>query len=127
MKRAILAVLLALSACGADTDGAATSGTESGGSSGSCPNDLPASCPMAAPSYANDVAPILQNSCSPCHSSGGQAANKPLSDYADVYARRGAILYQLHACKMPPASAPQPTEEERAALLAWLVCGAPDN
>jgi len=92
-----------------------------------CPNDLPASCPADAPSYTNDVAPIISERCLVCHGPGGQASNKPLDSYDNVYARRSAVLNQLYACNMPPAGNPAPTEDERLTILNWLVCGAPNN
>lgn len=107
--------LLLIAACGGAED------------PGSCPNDLPASCPADAATYASGVAPIIAARCMPCHSPGGEAEERPLNDYADVYARRSAVLNQVHACKMPPAGAVAPTADERAALLGWLVCGAPNN
>jgi hypothetical protein len=97
------------------------------GSNGSCPNDLPASCASPAPSYQAKVAPIINLRCITCHSPGGQEASRPLQTYSQVYSERSAVLDQVYACNMPPVSAAQPTEQEREALLGWLVCGAPQN
>ena len=58
---------------------------------------------------------------------GGQEASRPFLTYSQVYSERSAMLNQVYACNMPPSSAAKPTEEERQALLAWLVCGAPQN
>jgi uncharacterized membrane protein len=44
-----------------------------------------------------------------------------------VHARRDEILVRVRSCLMPPADQPQPTDAERAALLAWLVCGAAND
>jgi len=99
----------------------------SGGDDASCPNDLPASCPPGAPGYAATIAPLIQARCATCHALGGQAADRPLDTYDDVFARRGAVLNQVYGCRMPPAGAPQLIDDERSALLAWLVCGAPDD
>ncbi len=93
----------------------------------SCPNDLPASCPATVPSYQSTVAPIINLRCVTCHSPGGQEASRPLQTYAEVYSERSAVLNQVYACNMPPGSAAKPTEQERQALLTWLVCGAPQN
>lgn len=91
-----------------------------------CPSDLPASCPASgAPSYQNDVAPILAARCVSCHSAGGIEANAPLDTYTAVYDRRGPVLDQVYACKMPQGTPLSPAE--RQALLTWLVCGAPNN
>ena len=94
---------------------------------GDCPNDLPKSCPSPAPSYQTTVGPIINLRCVTCHSPGGQEASRPLQTYSQVYSERSAVLNQVYACNMPPGSAAQPTEQERAALLGWLVCGAPQN
>jgi hypothetical protein len=93
-----------------------------------CPDDVPAACPANAPSYAKDVVPVIQSSCTPCHAAGGEEANRLLTDYADAFRQRGAVLDQIHSCKMPPSDATKPlTPAGRAILLAWLVCDAPNN
>jgi hypothetical protein len=101
-----------------------------GGSSGeSCPsNDLPSACPSNVPSYANDIAPILRSRCGPCHFPGGvEDSQHDYSTYAHVYAQRGTMLNQVYSCSMPPSGSPPPTADERAKLLAWFVCNAPNN
>lgn len=97
--------------------------------SASCPSDLPQSCPSAVPSYTNDVAPLIARTCFPCHTTGGSALPKhDFSTYAKVYAQRSAVLNQFYACSMPPADAGVTVAaEDRATLLAWLVCRAPNN
>ncbi|HEY2745102.1 MAG TPA: cytochrome c peroxidase [Polyangia bacterium] len=95
----------------------------------SCPDDLPSSCPATAPSYATDVAPIVANVCAAmCHAPGGIAQNRPLGDYQSLFNLSDAVLNQVSVCNMPPANAdPQLGEADRATLLAWIVCGAPNN
>ena len=95
-------------------------------STGGCPNDLPKSCPSAVPSYAQTIAPVLTAKCVFCHQPGGPSVHY-LQTYSEVYALRGSVLDQVYACKMPQAGYPGLTSDERAALLAWLVCEAPDN
>ncbi|MEP7122242.1 MAG: hypothetical protein ABJE95_15080 [Byssovorax sp.] len=130
MRKSILLgpVVVMLAACG-ETSGStsSTGGTGGGGGGASCPNDLPASCPVPAPKWGADVAPVIEARCAVCHAMGGVAADKPLTTYAEVFSRRGAILNQVHACKMPQAGSTQLTAAERAALQGWLVCGAPDD
>ena len=82
---------------------------------------------MPMPSYQNDVAPIFANRCTACHSPTGQEPTRLLTDYADVFAQRSAVLTQVYGCLMPPAGAMAPSASERALLLDWLVCGAPNN
>ena len=93
----------------------------------SCPNDLPADCPSPPPSYAKDVAPVFKASCTTCHSPTGRAPNRLLTDYAHIQPEVGAILSQVHSCKMPPSAGPSLTAEGRQVLQTWLVCGSPDN
>jgi mono/diheme cytochrome c family protein len=109
----LLLVLASLSACAPAETGA-------------CPNDLPAGCPPDAPGYAATIAPLLAEHCVSCHGPGGVSAEKPLGTWADVSARKGAVLDQVYACKMPQPPATLPAEA-RAALLGWLVCGAPND
>ena len=97
------------------------------GGGGTCPAEQPASCPADVPSYTNDVAPILETSCVTCHSPTGVDPGKPLDTYAHVFDRRGEVLTQVNACRMPPEGEMAPSDDERAIILTWLVCGAPDN
>jgi uncharacterized membrane protein len=107
---------------------ACSSGAGEGAGAGACPRDLPEACPEPPPSFGADVQAIVARRCGACHAGGGvAAASHDLSTYAAIYRQRGAVLNQIYACRMPLAEAPQPTPDERAKLLAWLVCGAPDN
>jgi hypothetical protein len=91
-----------------------------------CPNDLPAACPSPQPSYSSQVAPVIQNYCLKCHSGAGPGIGD-FRTYPSVFANRQAILTQFYSCRMPPQGEPQPGSQERALLLGWLVCGAPNN
>ncbi len=97
-----------------------------GGSGADCPNDLPASCPSPIPSYSTQVAPIIQAHCLKCHSGAGPGIGD-FRTYPGVFNSRGQILTNFYSCKMPPQGEPPPTSQERALLLGWLVCQAPDN
>lgn len=121
-----MSAVAGMTGCGGGGAGGAGGGGGSGGEA-SCPNDLPESCPSPEPGYAADVAAIVAERCATCHSPGGQAASTLLTDYAQVYAKRTTVLTRVYACKMPPPGAPELTDEERAALLGWLVCGAKDD
>jgi mono/diheme cytochrome c family protein len=99
----------------------------SSSSPATCPNDLPASCAATPPSYARDVAPIVASKCVVCHGPGGVESNRDLSTYDHVHTLRSSVLNQVHACAMPPADGEALTAAERATLLGWLVCSAPDN
>jgi uncharacterized membrane protein len=102
-------------ACGQDKPGSMVEG---------CPNDVPRVCPSAAPTYRETVAPVLALRCGTCHTVGGIESARPFDTYDQVARQRTSILSQIHTCRMPPANQPQPTADERATILAWLVCGA---
>lgn len=94
----------------------------------SCPNDLPAACPSPPPSFADEVGAIIVSKCGPCHFEDGVAYPRhDFTTYDDVYRRRSAMLNQVYACTMPPPEDGALSARERQALLAWFVCGAPDN
>ena len=92
-----------------------------------CPNDLPPSCPDPAPTFSADAEPAIAAKCTGCHSPTGVESNRPFTNYGQIFGQRGSILNQVHACRMPPVDAPPLTAGERAALLGWLVCGAPND
>jgi hypothetical protein len=114
-------VLTLLIAGAAGCSGPATSGT--------CEIPEAPTCPDPAPSYASDVSPIFQTYCVRCHGPGGVEFNKPLTSWAEVKSRYGAVLQQVfYGCAMPPSTEPQLTDPAaRAALLGWLECMAPNN
>jgi uncharacterized membrane protein len=79
------------------------------------------------PSFASEIGPLISSRCAVCHTPGGQSADRLLTSYAQIFALRSSVLNQVYACKMPKAGAAPLSASERAALLAWLVCGAPMN
>jgi hypothetical protein len=99
----------------------------SGAEPDACPRDLPAACPAQVPSYATDVAPVIETHCVTCHGPNGPASMLDFRTYDKVFAKRTSILSQVYSCRMPPHGSPAPTPQERATLLDWLVCNAPDN
>jgi mono/diheme cytochrome c family protein len=107
--------------------GSATPGDGGDPDGPGCPNDLPASCPGTPPSYPTEIAPIITTRCASCHGPGGESANRDFTTYDGIFAERTTILTQVYSCRMPPAGAPAVAPSERAALLAWLVCGAPSQ
>ena len=118
---ALTCLCLALDACSPHSEAAPADAAPS------CPNDLPAACPSTVPSYAADVAFIFEVHCNSCHGTGGTAADRPLTDYAAIYRQRGSVLDQIYNCHMPPELERPLTAEQRAKVLAWLVCKAPNN
>jgi hypothetical protein len=94
-----------------------------------CPtNDVPKTCPSPAPSWSADVQPILAARCWSCHADGGVAVqDMDLGSYASVYGGRTTVLSQVYGCRMPPSGEPQLTPAERATVLGWFACGAPND
>jgi hypothetical protein len=70
---------------------------------------------------------IVEAGCVACHYPGNPYSQFVLSTYPDLYKNRGSALNQVYACLMPLADAAPLTPADRADLLTWLVCGAPDN
>jgi hypothetical protein len=103
-----------------------STGGSDGGAGGGCPNDAPKSCPAGAAGYKEAVAPILGTSCGSCHRPGGTSLIY-LQTYDEVFAQRASVLDQVYSCRMPPPDYPPLNPTERADLLGWLVCGAPND
>lgn len=123
MKRWLIFLALTAAAGVSAMTGCGSEG--SGG--GTCNVTTPASCPATTPSYATDVAPILQKYCTSCHSPTGVQASEPFDTHAGVAAHADHMKAEVGGCEMPPAGSIAPTDAERETILAWLVCGAPDN
>jgi hypothetical protein len=123
-----LALLAAAAACtgkGGGDGGSGDAGTEAGTM---CPNDLPDTCPTPTPSYTGSVSAIITSKCNGCHADGGVGqSTEDFSSYDRIHSRRGPILSQVFGCLMPPPDAGPLTATERAQLLGWLACEAPDN
>lgn len=101
---------------------------DAGGDAPTCPRDLPDACPSPPPSFKGEIAGIIARRCGACHTDGGVAQpTHDFSTYEKIAAQRSAMLNQVYGCRMPPADASAPDPAERAALLGWLVCRAPDN
>jgi uncharacterized membrane protein len=134
-----------MAACGSSSPGERETGdagavaSSDAGEDGStvCVNEAPTACHDAAPSYAANVVPIVQAHCYECHADAGidlSGSGIDLGSYEGIWHERGAVLTQLSECAMPPAMAadgmapPVPTTAvERATILGWVACGAPDN
>jgi len=80
---------------------------------------LPAPCPSIHVTAAQ-ARSLIDKYCVPCHSPSGSAGEE--ADFrgdAAVGARRANIAAKLRLRAMPPPTAPQPSETERAALRCW--------
>jgi hypothetical protein len=79
------------------------------------------------PSYRLEAAPIIDERCNLCHFPGNAQSEDVFTDHGDIFPQRQTVLTRIYSCVMPPEDAPPLTAAERATLLKWLVCGAPDN
>ncbi len=92
-----------------------------------CPDDIPSACALPAPSYVADVAPIVAQRCGSCHGLGGvEYPAVDLSTHAAFVRQQHSVLSVLATCRMPQAGSPQLQAAQRATLLNYLVCGAPE-
>jgi uncharacterized membrane protein len=97
-------------------------------------------CPSSsdAATAQNFGTAFMQTHCLSCHSqsaTGAARAGAPVGVDFDTLddVRRQRALIDTHAAvgpnasntEMPPASRPQPTQQEREKLGQWLACGAP--
>ncbi|WP_394833969.1 cytochrome c [Pendulispora rubella] len=114
-------VVATLVACGSDSSGQDPAP--------SCP-ELPQQCTGTPPSYATEVKALVEQHCFPCHAPGGTgvgAAGRDFSKYEILQRDKAKALLRVYGCTMPPKEAPQPSADDRATLVKWLVCGAPSN
>ena len=123
---ALALAMLCLEACSSSTPPNDTAGDA--GPASTCPSDLPGTCPMPTPSYKDQAQGVIESRCWQCHADGGVAQQgNDFSTYDQIFRQRSGILNQVYSCQMPPSDAGPLTAEERAILLGWLVCRAPDN
>ena len=78
-----------------------------------------------------DVQPLIEGDCATCHRPGGTGQASDLTTYANVYAHRTEVLFQVYTCRMPNLGASPPlaplSEAQRETIVAWVACGAPNN
>jgi hypothetical protein len=77
------------------------------------------------PSFEHDVQPLLAKYCYQCHNAEKKETEldlTPIRSSADAAATQAwdAVLDRIRAGEMPPAKAPQPTDDERKLLVGWL-------
>jgi len=95
-----------------------------------CPALDASPCQTPVPSYTTDVAPILDRRCNEtCHAPG--VGPWPLTDWGDVKDWQSIVNCSISQGTMPPpgneAGSGDLTPDERATVLDWLACGAPNN
>ncbi len=80
----------------------------------------------AAADFGKDVRPVLETYCFKCHGTEKQKGGVKLSDGADVAAIYRDVktwdkaLAELRDGAMPPEGKPQPSDDERKRVVAWL-------
>lgn len=99
-----------------------------------------AAAPAAPATYHGRISRIVAQSCLECHRPGG-VGPFPLETYAQVAAKAGMIAHVVEHRIMPPwlaaapaGGAPSPwanerslSEEDRAAMLAWVAAREPEG
>jgi hypothetical protein len=130
----LLATALAIAwvcACGTSTPLLPTDGsTNDTDPPATCTAIDASACINPMPSYQNQIVPLLDRACnSTCHAPG--VGPWPLTDYQDVSDWQTIIFGDVENCTMPPLDAGAGngslSDSERAMLLNWLACGAPNN
>ncbi len=130
--RLSIAAACVLFACSSNQDApsdpadAGPPGNDSG-SPAACTVVPPTACPTPAPTYA-DVQPIFARRCVSCHSGATPSGPWPLRDYDHIVDWADTINAEIRTCSMPPRdqdSGPAMPDDERVALLTWILCGSP--
>jgi hypothetical protein len=86
-------------------------------------------CPSPEPSFSAQVLPIIQTKCATCHAPGGLRSSTPLTTWKQVDALLSTVVTYVVTCKMPDVTdgGVPLTPEERATMLDWFACMAPNN
>jgi hypothetical protein len=120
----VVTLLAALLGCG----GASSAPADAAVGASSCVRVTTSpTCASPVPSYSATIHELLVSTCANCHYPGSGRAQSSLTTYDDVQLVYGSALGQVSACLMPPPDNPSLTEAQRAELIDWLACGAPDN
>ncbi len=88
---------------------------------------LPASTRADGPAYEKDFLPIVQQFCMPCHDAEHIKGDLDLErfksdkDVVDSIAIWQRIAKRVESKEMPPRKSPQPTDEEKQKMLAWIA------
>ncbi|MBY0476390.1 MAG: hypothetical protein K2Q24_02000 [Chitinophagaceae bacterium] len=93
-----------------------------------CKKDQPKPDPTCSTSFSATVSVIVQTNCAysgGCHGSGSTNAGGPFTSYALIAAKKDIIKGQVEAGIMPQGASL--TAGDKAALIAWINCGAPNN
>jgi hypothetical protein len=119
------AILFSLGACEKSAALPVDAGTNDDGAAFICTVTAPTVCPDPPPHYP-DVQPIIQRTCVPCHY-GLPGGPWPLLQYSHVADWYDVVRAMVLDCSMPPPDAGVPiSDDERTAILTWILCGFPE-
>ncbi len=94
---------------------------------------LPASTRAEGPNYEKEFRPVVQQFCMPCHDAEHIKGDLDLErfktdkDVVDSIAIWQRIAKRIESKEMPPRKSPQPTDEEKQKMLAWIATLKPDT
>lgn len=109
----------------ASPDGEVDGGTTEDAGALVCTVQAPTVCPDPMPHWP-DVSPIFQRRCVMCHN-GMIGGPWPLMQYSHVADWFDVVRAMLLDCSMPPPDAGvYMPDEEKTAILTWLLCGYPE-
>jgi len=133
LARAVMPLLAAALAVGTgcrqagqnSSDGGDDGGTTDDAGALVCTVQAPTVCPDPPPHWP-DVSPIFQRRCVMCHN-GMVGGPWPLMQYSHVADWFDVVRAMLLDCSMPPPDAGvYMPDEEKTAILTWLLCGYPE-
>jgi hypothetical protein len=118
---ALFIFLVVIFAACSKSDSTAAAGGGTGGG-------ITFSCAGITPKFAADVQPIITSLCainSGCHASGSANSGGPLTNYAEVNAKKSNIRATILSGSMPKTGSISQTQIN--AVICWIDSGAPNN
>ncbi|MCC6152496.1 MAG: DUF1592 domain-containing protein, partial [Candidatus Hydrogenedentes bacterium] len=94
---------------------------------------LPTVARAEGPTYEKDFQPVVQQFCMPCHDAEHIKGDLDLERFktdkevVDSIAIWQRIAKRIESKEMPPRRSPQPTDEEKQKMLAWIATLKPDT
>ncbi|XVJ67639.1 MAG: cytochrome c [Lacibacter sp.] len=79
-------------------------------------------------SFASRVTTIVQTNCAysvGCHGAGSTNSGGPLTNHSQIFNRRSNIRAAVQAGTMPQGATL--SASDKADLISWIDCGAPNN
>jgi hypothetical protein len=121
---ALAALAVIGGSCGRSGQGLPDGGTAEDAGALVCTIRAPTVCPDPPPHWS-EVQPIFQRRCVLCHN-GMVGGPWPLLQYEHVADWYDVVRAMLLDCSMPPPDAGvYMPDEDRTAILTWILCGLP--